>query len=119
MSRSVSVGKNLTPDAKTTMYTVPEGYIAKWNLLYALNGTAAAKDFSVWWYDKSADTEVAIAFEYPITASNFLRIDGGAYVALEEGDEVRVKIEAGATNASCLVTFELDPKSPTKFNTGS
>jgi len=116
MSRSVSVGKNLVPDAKTVMYTVPDGYIGKWSLLYALNGTASAKDFNSWWYDKSTDTEIYITHNYSINAANFLKFDGGAYVILEEGDEIRVKIESGATNASCVVTLELEPKSPTKFN---
>lgn len=111
MARSISVGRNLTPDEKTTLYTVPSGYMGKWNLLYALNGTASAKGFDAWWYDKSEDTEVYIVSDYQITASNFLKFDGGAYVALEEGDEVRVRIETGATNASCIVTLELEPKS--------
>ena len=119
MSRSVSVGIVMTANAKETMYTVPDGYLAKWNLLYAHNSTASAKDFSAYWYDKSKDLEIPVLYLYPLAADNYLKFDGGAYVALEEGDEIRVFIATGATNASCIATFELEPKSPTKFNTGS
>ena len=35
--RPVSVGAVLTPDVKTTVYTVPTGYYAMWNLAYAVN----------------------------------------------------------------------------------
>ena len=36
MTRPVSVGVNLTSGAATTIYTVPLGYFAKWNLMYIL-----------------------------------------------------------------------------------
>jgi hypothetical protein len=105
--RSVSVGVNLVAGTKTTIFTVPPRQVGNWTLLYALNGTSSAKNFNCWWYDTSANTEVYITHNYPITAAGFLRIDGQAYVVLEEGDEIRAQIETGATNASCIVTLEL------------
>ena len=112
--RPLSVGKNLVANTKTTMFTVPNRQIAKWTLLWAINNTASAKDFTAWWYDKSTDTEVSIVSAYPLAAKTFLRFDGGAYVVLEEGDEVRVQIEAGAT-ASCLCTFELEENASVQY----
>lgn len=114
--RSVSVGTLLTPGTKQTLFTVPTKQTAKWNLLYAHNGTAAAKFFDAWWYDASENTEIPIVYQYALAAADYLKFDGGAYVVLEEGDEIRVKIETGATNASCIVTFELDPKVAVQFN---
>jgi len=105
--RPVSVGVNLTPNTKTTIFTMPTRQIGRWTLLYALNGTSSAKNFNCWWYDKSNNTEIYITHNYAITGSSFLRIDGEAYVVLEEGDEIRAQIETGATNASCIVTVEL------------
>lgn len=110
-----SVGKNLTADTKTLLYTIPSNYFARWNLLYAHNATAQAKNFSAWWYDKSTDTEIAIVDGYPLPSKEYLKFDGGAYVVLEEGDEIRVKVEAGAT-ASCIITVELEQKNATGFN---
>lgn len=114
--RAVSVGVVLTPNTKTTLYTVPTKHIGAWNLLYAHNGTASAKNFSAWWYDKSENTEIPIVYNFPLAATDYLKFDGGAYVALDEGDEIRVQIETGATNASCIVTIELQPKLAAQFN---
>lgn len=105
--RPYSHGKNLTAGTKTTMFTVPKQQLAKWTLLWAVNNTASAKNFSVWWYDKSTDTEIAVIEAYPLASKTYLRFDGGAYVTLEEGDEIRVLAETGATS-SCLVTLELE-----------
>jgi hypothetical protein len=52
---------------------------------------------------------------YPLAAKTFLKFDGGAYVTLEEGDEVRVEVETGAT-ASVLCTFELEATSAVQYN---
>ena len=109
--RPVSVGKNLVADTKTTMAVVPTKHDARWILLHAYSGTASAKKFDVWWYDKSQNTEVAVITAYPLNAATYLQFGGdGKYIVLEEGDEIRVKIEASATGAVCLVTLELFPK---------
>lgn len=113
--RPVSNGKNLVANTKTTMFVVPARNIAKWNLLWAINNTASPKHFTAWWYDKSNNIEISIVNEYPLAAKTYLRFDGGAYVVLEEGDEIRVQTETGAT-ASCLVTLELEPTSAVQFN---
>ena len=112
--RPYSVGKNLTAGVKTTMFVVPQRQIAKWTLLWAVNNTASAKDFGVIWYDKSLNTEINIIFAYPLAAKTYLRFDGGAYITLEEGDEIRVLPEAGSTT-TCLVTLELEPVSTIQF----
>lgn len=110
MSRPHSVGVNLTPATKTTLFTVPTRNIARWSLLYAYNGTAAAKTYTAWWYDSSANTEIPIVYNYPLAAANYLKFDG-AEVILDEGDEIRVQIETGATNATTIVTVEIEQRS--------
>lgn len=113
--KEISVGKNLVANTKTTMYVIPNRHYAKWNLLFANNATSSAKAFSAWWYDKSENTEIIIFENYPLDAKGYLKLDGGAYIVLEEGDEIRVQIETGAT-ASCLVTLELEHKQATRMN---
>jgi hypothetical protein len=110
MSRPHSVGKVLTPNTNTTMFTVPTRNIARWSLLYAYNGTSSAKDFRAWWYDKSADVEIPIVYDYPLGAKEFLKFDGSD-VILDEGDEIRVFIESGATQPGCVITVELEQRS--------
>lgn len=109
MSRSHSVGKNLTAGTKTTLFTVPTRNMAKWNLLYAHNATASAKNFSAYWYDASENVEVAVFENYPLASKAYLKFDN-AYVVLDEGDEIRILAEAGAT-ASCIITVELEARS--------
>lgn len=114
--RAISIGKVLVPNTKTTMYTVPTKYTGKWNLLHVTNGTNSAKKVDAWWYDSSANVEIPVIFAYPVTAGGFLQFNGGAYVVLEEGDEIRVKIETGATDAGAVVTVELEPRLGGQFN---
>ena len=114
--RAISIGKVLTPAVKTTMYTIPTKYTGKWNLLHVTNGTPQAKKVDAWWYDKSANLEIPVVFAYSVSAGGFLQFNGGAYVVLEEGDEIRVRIESGATDAGAIVTVELEPKLGGQFN---
>jgi hypothetical protein len=110
-SRPHSVGANLTPNTVTTLFTVPTRNIAKWNLLYAFNGTSTAKNFRAWWYDKSENVEIPIVYDYALNAREFLKFDGGSYVVLDEGDEIRVWIETGATLPTAIITVELEQRS--------
>ncbi len=104
--RQYSVGNNLAANVKTTVYTVPTGYYALWNLCYVVNTTGNNKTVDVYWYDKSANTEIIILDAYLLTHTNFIKFDGGAYIVLEEGDEVRILSEA-ASVMSTVNTFEV------------
>lgn len=104
--REVSVGTNLVATVKTTVYTVPKGYYAKWNLCYIVNNTGNNKSVSAWWYDASEDEEFAVVSGYVLSPTQFLKFDGGAYVTLEEGDQVHLQSELGSTMAA-INTFEL------------
>lgn len=104
--REISVGHNLTANVKTTVYTVPTGYYAKWNLCYINNASGVNKTVSVWWYDASNNTEIIVINNYPLTLGEFVKFDGGAYVVLDEGDQVRITPELLAVMSS-INTFEL------------
>ena len=110
MSRPHSVGKDLVANTKTTMFTVPTRNMAKWLLLFASNHSTSSKWFSCWWYDKSENIEIEVLFEYGLTAKEYIRIDGTAYITLDEGDEIRVQSETGSV-CSCIITVELDQRS--------
>jgi glutamine amidotransferase-like uncharacterized protein len=114
--RPISIGKVLTPNVKTTMYTVPTKYTGKWNLLHMNNGTSSGKKVDAWWYDKSANVEIPIIVAYSVSSGQYLQFNGGSYIVLEEGDEIRVRIESGATDAGAVVTVELEPKLGGQFN---
>lgn len=104
--RQISVGNNLTAATKTTVYTVPTGYYALWNLCYVVNHTGNNKKVDVFWYDKSTNVEIKVLDDYILSPGQYLKFDGGAYIVLEEGDEIRVESELAST-MSAINTFEL------------
>jgi len=107
--RQQSVGLNLTANTLTTVYTVPAGYFAKWNLMYVFNGTGSTKSFTAYWHDASANTDVYVMNGSNVSSKDYVKMDGGAYVVLEEGDMVKMQTEAGST-FSTICTFELIKK---------
>lgn len=109
MTRPVTVGLNLSAGVLTTVYTVPVGYYAKWNLMYVFNGSGSTKSFTAYWHDASASTDVYVLNANSISAKEYVRMDGGAYVVMEEGDKVMMQSESGST-FSTICTFELIKK---------
>ena len=104
--RPVSVGTTLTTATKTTVYTVPTGYYAMWNLAYAVNHSGNNKFIDIIWYDASDNLEHFVLDNYVLSPTQFIKFDGGAYIVLEEGDQVRVQAEASST-FNVINTFEL------------
>jgi hypothetical protein len=115
MSRKISVGKTKATAAKETIYTVPTKQTALWNLLYVANVGANNKTASVYWYDKSTNAEYAIVNKTFNTGA-VEQWNGGAYVVMEEGDEIRVEIQDNQTTFTFIVSVELDPKIAAQFN---
>lgn len=107
-SREQSVGVNLSAGVLTTIYTVPTGYYAKWNLMYVFNNTGSTKVCTVYWTDSSASADIYV-LNNSINSKEYVKMDGGAYVVLEEGDTVKMQSEAGST-FSAICTFELIKK---------
>jgi hypothetical protein len=103
---SVSVGHNLTAGSTTVVYKVPVGYAVKWNLMYLHNASGSTKHITAKWYDVSTNTEYLVLSEYSMSAKDYLKFDGGAYVVLDEGDEIRLTPETGGVFSS-INTFEL------------
>jgi len=104
--RPVSVAATPTAATLTTVYTVPTGYYALFNLMYLHNTTGSTKSITAQWYDSSAATSYDILSGYSMSSKEYLKFDGGAYIVLEEGDQFRVTTESGST-FSVLGTFEL------------
>jgi hypothetical protein len=94
--REYSVGTILNTTNKVTVYTVPTGYYAKWNLCYVVNHSGNNKVVDVIWYDASTATEYFVLDKYLLSNTAFVKFDGGAYVALEEGDQIRAKGDTAA-----------------------
>ena len=104
--RELSVGATPTAGSTSTLYTVPTGYRALWNLTYIHNTSGSTKHITLTWYDSSAAVSYDILSQYNFNSKDYLKFDGGAYVVLEEGDQVKVTPEAGSS-FTVLLTFVL------------
>jgi hypothetical protein len=102
--RPVSVGINPPGGTTTTVYTVPTGYYALFNLLYVHNTGGGSKTLTVQWYDASAATTIDILTAVAYTSKTYTQFDN-AYVVFEEGDQLRVTPEATSAFA-IIATFE-------------
>ena len=116
MSRKISKGKTKATAAKEAIYTVPTKQTALWNLLYVANVGANNKTATVYWYDASTNEEYGIVSK-TFNAGEWVQWDGGAYVVMEEGDEIRVEQQDNLTTFTFIVSLELDPKLAVQFNT--
>jgi hypothetical protein len=105
MARPISVGLNLVANTATTVYTVPSGYYAKWNLMYLFNNSGSTKSITAYWRDSSASANIYVN-NGTIASGSYVRQDGGAYVVMEEGDTVVMQSETGSS-FSTICTFEL------------
>lgn len=102
--RPISVGAHPTAGSSSTLYTVPTGYYAKWNLTYIFNNTGSTKSFTLEWYDASAAATYKI-YSAGVNSKEYIKLDGGAYVVMEEGDQVKCAPESGST-FTIICTFE-------------
>jgi len=103
--RPVSVGFEPTAAVLTTVYTVPTGYYAKMNLMYIHNAGSGSKYITVQWIDSSASATHEILNQYTMNAKEYLQFNGGAYIALEEGDQIKIETESGSV-FTFIATFE-------------
>lgn len=103
--RPVSVGIEPTAATLTTVYTVPTGYYAKMNLMYIHNAGSGSKYITVQWIDSSISATHEILNEYTMNAKEYLKFDGGAYIVLEEGDQIKIMTESGGV-FTFIATFE-------------
>ena len=102
--RELSVGATPTAGSTTTLYTVPTGYRALWNLSYIHNTGGSTKHITLSWFDASASVTYDILTQYNFNSKEYLKLDGGSYIVLEEGDQVKVTPEASST-FTVVLTF--------------
>jgi hypothetical protein len=106
--RKVSVGREISDTTEYTLYTVPAGYRASWNLLYLINNTASAKGFTVTWKDENGDDVAHVFLDFPVSANQYIMFNSGAWVNLESGHSVTVKCEDSGAHGDVIASFELE-----------
>ena len=113
--RPVSVGKNLTANTLTTLFTVPTRNIATARNILMTNRGAGNKHISIYWYDKSTNTSIEVVHERTISAKTSATIDSNFQFVMDEGDELRCISETEST-MTVVATFELEATSAVQYS---
>ena len=108
--RPHSVGKNLTANTLTTLFTVPTRNMAITHDILMTNRGAGNKHISIYWYDKSANVTIEIVHERTVSAKTSAVIDSNFSFVMDEEDELRAISETGST-MTVVASFDLDARS--------
>jgi len=108
-ARIRSVGTQLTAGSANTVYTCPDNYTAKVELVFVTNHGSGLRTITIQWHDHSENDTYYIVGGYNVSAYNYLKLDG-SYLALKAGDYLIVTPEAGASmDATVSVEEYYDP----------
>lgn len=108
--RPHSVGKNLTANTLTTMFTVPTRNIAIAHDILMTNRGTGNQHISVYWYDASENITVEIVHQRSVAAKTSTTIDTDFSFVMDEGDELRTISEAGST-MTVVASFDIEQRS--------
>jgi hypothetical protein len=108
--RSVTYGGNLTANTETTVFTVPTGYYAKWNLINVSNNTASSKHITVVWHDQTTGSDIYLLYQYTVASKTpYQYYTENSAIVLEEGDTIKLTSETGSS-MSYICTFDIEKK---------
>lgn len=107
--RLKSIGANLTATVETTVYTCPNNFTARVDLVFVTNNTNGNKTVTIKWYDYTTGLDYYIAPGYVISAYNFLKLSDG-YLVMNSGDKLKFTSETGSTMSAVVSVAEyFDP----------
>jgi hypothetical protein len=104
LPRLKTVGVNLTAEVEKTVYTCPNNFTSKVDLIFVANNTNGNKTVTITWHDHTTNESYNIAPEFEIGGYEFLKLSD-AYLILNSRDELRFTSSAGA-NMSVIVSIE-------------
>jgi hypothetical protein len=108
--RPHSIGKNLTANTLTTLFTVPTRNMAITHDILMTNRGSGNQHISIYWYDKSANVTIEVVHQRTVSAKTSVVIDSNFSFVMDEEDELRAISEAGST-MTVVASFDLDARS--------
>jgi hypothetical protein len=112
--REITVGKNLTANTLTTLYTVPAGCIAVINFFYIINNSTSNKTIDVDWYNASLATKIHMLALNNISSKTYLELLQPRIV-LNAGDYIEATSETGST-MTIMFTVELSQSPQVQYH---
>jgi hypothetical protein len=96
---------NLTDTSTQTVVTIPNGYVAHWNMAFISNLDNSTSDVTLF-VDKTPDPDIYILNGTNVQSKEYLLIDGNAVFVLQPGDVIKASTDS-AGNVEVVVTFDL------------
>jgi len=88
------------------IYTCPNNFISLVKFLHVSSGASSAKKYSLQWYEAATTTYHFIIDEHSVAANGIEEvIEGGAFLALAEGDKI-VGFEESSSDFHVIVSGE-------------
>jgi hypothetical protein len=106
--------KNLTDTSTQTIVTIPNGYVAHWNMAFIANLHNSTNSITLFVDKPSPTPDVYIYNGTNISSKENLLIDGNATFVLQPGDIIKAST-SGLGNVEVVVTFDL-LEAPVVFN---
>jgi len=97
---------NLTDTSTQTLATIPDSFVAHWNMLFVSNLHNSTNDITVFVDKPSPTDDVYIYNGTNVSAKDNLLIDGNAIFVLQGGDIIKAST-GSAGNVEVVVTFDL------------
>lgn len=106
-----SIGKTIPAATPTTLFTVPQGYVAELSLLFLSNHTTSAKTVSVYWEHAHDPThDIYIVNQKSLSSKDYLQFSDSSII-MQSGDSLKIDTETGS-NYTVIVTFDLRKEMP-------
>ena len=106
--------KNLTDTSTQTIVTIPDGYVAHWNMAFVANLHNSTNSITLFVDKPSPTADVYIYNGTNISSKENLLLDGSAVFVLQPGDMIKAS-SGSAGNVEVVVTFDL-LEAPAVFN---
>ena len=106
--------KNLTDTSTQTIVTIPNGYVAHWNMAFIANLHNSTNDITLFVDKPNPTPDVYIYNGTNISSKENLLLDGNAVFVLQSGDIIKAS-SGSAGNVEVVVTFDL-LEAPVVFN---
>ena len=103
---------NVTTTDVATIVTIPNGYVAHWNMLFVSNLGGSTNGVGLY-VDKADSTRVDILGGGNVSAKEFILLSDAVFV-LQPGDEVKA-FTTSAGDVEFVITFDL-LEAPAVFN---
>lgn len=104
LPRLKSVGANLTAEVEKTVYTCPNNFTAKVDLIFVTNNANSNKSITIKWHDHTTNESYNVAPAFVIAAFSFLKLSD-AYLILNSKDELKFTSSSGA-DMSAIISIE-------------